>query len=115
MLAKGKKQMIKIVKRQYHVQPNETITFGAQASGTAHVLNYEFDDGEKGVLAAGQPLIFKVTTSTRVLNLLCTFTNNSGGKYLIGIQGDAGGSDTDNVDQGGFGIPAITATYRFQL
>jgi len=107
--------MKKIAKRQYNVQPGETITVGVQASGTAHVVNYEFDDGQKGILAAGQPLSFKVTTSTRVLNLLFSFTNSSGGKYVIAIQGDQGGSDTDNVDQGSFGIPTTSATYRFQL
>ena len=105
--------MIKIAKRQYHVQAGEKITLSTQASGTAHVVNFEFDNGEKGVLIEGQPLTFPVM-ATRVLTLLFTFSNSSNGKYVIALSGDQGGSDTDNVDQQ-FGIPTTMATYRFQV
>lgn len=107
--------MIKIAPRQYHVQPGETITVGAQASGTVHLVSYDLDGQGGGPLAADQPLTFKITTNTRVLTLLFTFSGSSGGKYVIGINSDQGGSDTDNVDQGSFGIPATSAEYRFQL
>ncbi len=105
--------MTKIAKRQYNVKSGETVTVGVQSSGTA-VVNYDLD-GQEGVLAEGQPLSIPVTTSTRVLALLFTFTNNSGGKCAVAIQSDKGGSDTDNVEQGAFGVPATETTYRFQL
>jgi hypothetical protein len=107
--------MIKIAKRQYHVQPGETITIGVQATGTAHLVNYDLDGQGGGPVGAGQPLTFTVTTSTRILTLLFTFSGNSGGKYVVGITSAQGGSDTDVVDQGSFGIPTTAAEYRFQL
>ena len=106
--------MIKIAPRQYNVKVGETITVTTQSSGTVHGVNYDLDGQGGTPLGAGQPLTFKIA-STRVLTLLFTFTNPSGGKYMIGIQSDQGGSDTDQVDQGSFGIPAISAEYRFQL
>jgi hypothetical protein len=107
--------MIKIAKRQYNVQPGETITVGVEASGTVNLVSYDLDGQGGGSLVAGQQLSFKVTTDTRVLTLLFTFSHNSGGEYVLEIKGDQGGSDTDDVDQGSFGIPAISTTYRFQL
>lgn len=107
--------MIKIASRQYHVQPDETITVDVQSDGTKHLVNYDLDGEGGGPLDAGAPLVFDITTSTRVLTFLFTFSSNSDGKYEIGITSDQGGSDTDEVNQGSFGIPSTSATYRFQL
>jgi hypothetical protein len=109
--------MIKIAKRQYNVQPGETITVDVQATGTAHGVNQDLDGAGGAPLGVGQSLTFKVEApkNHRVLSLLFTFTNSSGGKYAVKIKGGQGGSDTDEVDQGSFGIPATETEYRFQL
>jgi len=107
--------MIKIAKRQYHVQSGESITVSVQATGTVHLVNSDLDGLDGGPLTADESLTFKVTNQTRTLTLLFTFSNNSGGEYEVTIKGDQGGEDTDTVDQGSFGIPATSAEYRFQL
>lgn len=106
--------MIKIAHRQYKVNVGETITITTQSSGTVHGVNYDFDGQGGTPLAAGQALTFKIA-ATRVLTLLFTFTNPSDGEYVISITSDQGGPDTDQVEQGSFGVPATSTEYRFQL
>ena len=107
--------MIKIANRQYHVQSGESITVSVQATGTVHLVNSDLDGLGGDPLAADESLTFRVTNQTRVLTLLFTFSNDSGGSYEVTIESDQGGEDTDTVDQGSFGIPATATEYRFQL
>src|SRR6185369_1137680 len=101
-----------IAHRQYHVGPTETITVTLTATNGC-VVNFDLE-GQTGLLNQGQPLTIQMAGSTRTLNLLANFSVNSGGTCTIAIQGSEGGSDTDTIDQGSFGVPVTNASYRFQ-
>jgi hypothetical protein len=106
-----------IDERQYSVEGDETVSVSVEAKGTAHLVEYDLDKaGAKG-LSEGQVLTFGAPTQPRrVLTLLFTFSGNTGGQsYTVTLKGDKGGSDTDVIDQGSFGIPATSADYHFRL
>jgi len=106
--------MQKIGERQYAIGANETVAIEVDASGTAHLVNYDLD-GDGGILNQGQQLSITAPSGNnrRKLNLLFTYSG-SGGTYTVKLTGSAGGQDTDTVSQGSFGVPTNACEYRFR-
>ena len=106
-----------IAERQYLSPSTETIAVKADESGTAHLVNYNIDNGaETGTLHKGQQLNIEVSPNkpSRVLTILFTFSG-TGGQYDVKLTGSLGGGDTDTVEQGDFDVPAESTEYLFQL
>lgn len=107
-----------IDERQYSLEADETVTVSVESAGTAHLVEYDLDKGGAKALGQGEPLTFGAPTPPprRVLTLLFTFSSNTGGgSYTVTLTGSKGGSDTDVINQGSFGIPANAADYHFRL
>lgn len=74
-------------------QDGETIKVSIAAHGTVHLVNSNLD-GVGVPLAAGTPLTFTLNKKAHdpsVLVLFFTFTNPSGGVYVIDVTGSNGG------------------------
>ena len=104
-----------IGERQYLLDNGETAEVEVQSQGTVHGVNVNLDKQEQGPLGAGQTVsVPKPGSGFSSLVLLFTFSGTSGGKYTVTVNGSNGGSDTDIVDQGSFGIPTTATEYLFQ-
>ena len=107
--------MKKIAERQYLLDPNETARVSVTAPGTFFGANFDIDEQGGGPLSNGQIIpVAKPQSGLRTLTILFTFSGTAGGHYVVAIKGDNGGSDTDEVDQGAFGIPSTSREYLFQ-
>jgi len=104
-----------IAERQYLLDPGEKAKVSVTATGTVNNVNFDIDGQGGGPLADGQVItVSKPAGGVRKLTLLFTFSGSSGGQFVVTIKGDNGGSDTDVVDQGAFGIPGTARSYLFQ-
>jgi hypothetical protein len=106
-----------IAERQYSVARTETVTVSVKADGTVHLVEFDLDKAGPEELAEGKTISFGAPTQPRrVLTLLFTFSSNTGGGvYTVTLTGDQGGKDVDVIEQGRFGVPALSADYHFRL